>query len=254
MNNPQMKKIGGIIVATISLLFLAINPATAITFTTQNGTVYTPGSTGTTYRYSTGTSYFVNTGNGNTTRYYYYTPSSGSGTYVPPTQKPAPAPAPAPTPAPKPAPQPAPAPTPAPKPTPTPAPAPASGMTSGESQMFNLVNQERSKSGLRSLTADLQLVDLARKKSKDMIDHNYFGHTSPTYGSPFDMMRKAGVSYFYAGENLAANSTVAGAHTALMNSPGHRANILNPNYTHVGIGILSSSKYPVMATQMFVGR
>ena len=239
MKKPQSKRFGEIIVLTVSLLILAIHPATAVTITTQNGTVYLPGSTGT-YRYTTGTSYYGSTG---TTVYYYtYTPSSGSGsgTYVPPTQTPIK------TPTTKPATQPA---------QTTPAPTTStSGMTASESQMFNLVNQERAKAGLESLKADMQLVDLARKKTKDMIDHNYFGHTSPTYGSPFDMMRKAGVSYFYAGENLAANSTVAGAHTALMNSPGHRANILNPNYTHVGIGILSNTKYPVIATQMFVGR
>jgi uncharacterized YkwD family protein len=248
MTLPLYKRVGEIIVATIALLLLAILPATAITIYTQNGSVYIPGSTGSS-RYSTGTSYYRSTTG---TKYYYYNPGSGSGTYYPPktTVPTQPSPAPAPKPAPKP--------TPVPQPTPPPAPPASGGSTIGmsgqENQMFGLVNQERAKAGLRSFAADMQLVELARKKSKDMIDHNYFGHTSPTYGSPFDMMRKAGVSYFYAGENLAANSSVSGAHQALMNSSGHRANILNPNFTHIGIGILSSSKYPVMVTQMFVGR
>lgn len=251
MTLSHTKKLGKIIVATIALLLLAILPATAAALNTTNGSTYTTGSYGSyTYRYTPGTSY----GYSGTTRYYYYRP--GSGTYVPPST-PTPAPKPTPAPAPAPAPKPTPAPTPAPVPKPTPAPPStggSGGMNSQESQMFGLVNQERAKAGLRSFTSDSKLVELARMKSKDMIDRNYFGHTSPTYGSPFDMMRKAGVSYFYAGENLAANSTVAGAHQALMASSGHRANILNPNFNYIGIGILSSSTYPVLVTQLFVGR
>lgn len=244
MTFSKTNQIGKIIVATIALLLLAILPATAAALNTTNGYYYTNGSY--TYRYTPGTSYSYS----GTTRYYVYRP--GTGTYVPPST---PAPAPTPKPTPAPAPKPTPAPTPAPKPEPAP---PTSGGTGGmngqEAQMFGLVNQERAKAGLRSFQVDSKLVELARKKSKDMIDRNYFGHTSPTYGSPFDMMRKAGVSYFYAGENLAANSTVAGAHQALMASSGHRANILNPNFNYIGIGILSSSTYPVLVTQLFVGR
>lgn len=247
MTLSHTKRIGKIIVATIALLLLAILPATAAALNTTKTTIYRTG-TNVTYRYTPGTSF----GFSGNTRYYVIRP--GTGTYVPPSNSvPTPAPAPAPKPTPTPTPAPTPAPTPTPQPTP-PATGGQAGMTSQEAQMFSLVNQERAKAGLRSFTADAQLVELARKKSKDMIDHNYFGHTSPTYGSPFDMMRKAGVSYFYAGENLAANSTVAGAHNALMASTGHRANILNPNFNHVGIGILSSSKYPVLVTQLFVGR
>ena len=154
------------------------------------------------------------------------------------------------TPAPQPAP-PAPAP---PQPAP-PAPAPpVSGLTQAEQQMLNLVNQERTGRGLRSLQADLELTRLARLKSQDMINLNYFAHQSPTYGSPFDMMRAAGVTYRTAGENLAGAASVERAHTALMNSPGHRANILNPNYTHIGIGAITGGRYGMMFTQMFVGR
>ncbi len=128
------------------------------------------------------------------------------------------------------------------------------GLTAAEQQMLNLVNQERSKNGLRPLQADLQLTKLARMKSQDMINKNYFSHTSPTYGSPFDMMKTYGVTYKTAGENIAGNSSVPGAHTALMNSSGHRANILNSQYTHVGIGIVQGGQYGMMFTQMFVGR
>lgn len=96
------------------------------------------------------------------------------------------------------------------------------------------------------------LVELARLKSKDLIAQNYFAHQSPTYGSPFEMMQKAGITYYYAGENLAGAPTVARAHTSLMNSPGHRANILNPNFTHLGIGIIDGGPYGKMHTQMFI--
>lgn len=146
-------------------------------------------------------------------------------------------------------------PSPTPAPTPVPAPQPAQGIkaTAEEQTMLQLVNQERAKAGVAPLKMDLRLVDLARKKSLDMIQKNYFDHTSPTYGTPFDMMKKAGITYHYAGENLAGAADVQRAHTLLMNSPGHRANILNPNYTSVGIGIVHGGPYGVMFTQMFIG-
>jgi uncharacterized YkwD family protein len=131
---------------------------------------------------------------------------------------------------------------------------PAAGLTAAEQQMLDLVNAERAKAGLTPLKADPQLTKLARMKSQDMINRNYFSHQSPTYGSPFDMMKTYGVTYRTAGENIAGNHSVQAAHTALMNSPGHRANILNPNFTHIGIGIQQGGNYGMMFTQMFVGR
>ena len=130
----------------------------------------------------------------------------------------------------------------------------SAGLTSAEQQMLNLINQERAKAGLQPLQADAQLTKLARMKSQDMINKGYFSHNSPTYGSPFDMMKAYGVSYRTAGENIAGNQSVQAAHTALMNSSGHRANILNASYTHVGIGIVEGGPYGMMFTQMFVGR
>ncbi|MFO7273659.1 MAG: CAP domain-containing protein [Bacillota bacterium] len=130
----------------------------------------------------------------------------------------------------------------------------SAGLTAAEQQMLNLINQERAKAGLQPLKADAQLTQLARMKSQDMINKGYFSHNSPTYGSPFDMMKAYGVTYRTAGENIAGNQSVQAAHTALMNSSGHRANILNPNYTHVGIGIVEGGPYGMMFTQMFVGR
>ena len=179
---------------------------------------------------------------------------------VQPAPAPAPKPTPAPTPAPAPAPKPTPAPTPAPAPTPTPTPVPSSdpsglpaGLTAMEQQMVNLVNQERVKQGFKPLEVDMRLVKAARLKSQDMIDKNYTSHISPTYGSPFDMMKSMGITYKTAGENIAGAGTVDRAHTNLMNSAGHRANILSPNYTKIGVGIIPGGPYGLMITQMFIG-
>lgn len=123
-----------------------------------------------------------------------------------------------------------------------------------ELKMLELVNQERAKAGAAPLIMDIDLVKIARLKARDMIDKNYFGHTSPTYGDPFTMMKKFGIQYGYAGENLAGNSSVEIAHEALMASPGHRKNILNPNYTHIGIGIVDGGPYGTMFTQLFISK
>jgi uncharacterized YkwD family protein len=155
---------------------------------------------------------------------------------------------------------PAPAPAPAPKQEQTKAPAQeapkaekGAELTADEQQMLDLVNQERQKQGLPALKADPELTKVARIKAKDMIDNNYFDHNSPTYGSPFDMMNKFGVQYNTAGENLAGNSSVEGAHTSLMNSQGHRENILKADYTNVGIGVVDGGQYGKMFVQMFKG-
>ncbi len=127
-------------------------------------------------------------------------------------------------------------------------------LTPDEFKMVKLVNQERLERGLPPLKIDMELVRIARMKSQDMVTNGYFSHYSPTYGSPFNMLKKAGINYLYAGENIAGAPTVETAHNALMNSPGHRKNILNPNYTHIGIGIIEGGPYGKMFTQIFVGR
>lgn len=170
-----------------------------------------------------------------------------------PAPYPVPDPEPVPDPALPPEPEPEPEPSPGPEPEQTPEPEPEKGITAEEKLMVDLVNEERAKLGLKPLEIDMKLVELGRMKSQDMIDLNYFSHTSPTYGSPFDMMKKAGVEYRTAGENLAGASTVERAHDALMQSDGHRRNILNPDFTHIGIGIAKGGPYGMMFTQMFVG-
>ena len=121
-----------------------------------------------------------------------------------------------------------------------------------EQEVLELTNVERTKAGLAPLTLDTELSKVARIKSQDMKDQNYFSHTSPTYGSPFDMMKTFGISYTSAAENIAQGQTTPEAVVqAWMNSQGHRENILNANYTHIGIGHVSDGNY---WTQMFIGK
>jgi len=126
-------------------------------------------------------------------------------------------------------------------------------LTASEQQMVNLVNAERKAAGLDALKVNMELTLMARDKSQDMINKNYFDHNSPTYGSPFDMMKAYGITYRAAGENIAMNSSVSNAHTALMNSPGHRANILNSSYSEIGIGIVQNSSGYYYISQEFIG-
>ena len=104
------------------------------------------------------------------------------------------------------------------------------GLSAEERRMVELVNEERAKIGLPALAADAELSRVARIKSQDMIANSYFSHTSPTYGSPFEMMRNFGISFRTAGENIACNASVEAAHHALMQSQGHRENILNASF------------------------
>lgn len=120
-----------------------------------------------------------------------------------------------------------------------------------EEQVAALVNKERAANGLAALKLNAELSRVARAKSQDMRDRKYFSHTSPTYGSPFDMMRAFGITYRTAGENIAMGyATPQAVVTAWMNSPGHRANILNASYTQIGVGYVASGHY---WTQHFIG-
>ena len=126
--------------------------------------------------------------------------------------------------------------------------------SSYQQEVLRLVNVERTKRGLKPLTLNIKLSNVATLKSQDMINKNYFSHTSPTYGSPFDMMKQFGISYTAAAENIAkGQKTPAQVVNAWMNSSGHRANILNANYTELGVGIAKSSNGTIYWTQMFIG-
>jgi len=120
-----------------------------------------------------------------------------------------------------------------------------------EDQMLALVNEERAKSGLKPLVADPELAEVARGHSADMFSRGYFSHYTPEGKSPFDRMHNAQISYTTAGENLALAPTLTIAHTGLMNSPGHRANILRPQFGRVGIGILDGGIRGLMISQEF---
>ena len=118
--------------------------------------------------------------------------------------------------------------------------------------VVNLTNNERAKAGLKALQIDTKLTQSAQAKSQDMKDKNYFSHTSPTYGSPFDQMKSFGVSYKSAAENIAMGQrTAAEVVDGWMNSPGHKANIMNASYTHIGVGLSDSGYY---WTQQFISK
>lgn len=119
-----------------------------------------------------------------------------------------------------------------------------------EKEVIRLVNEIRTKNGLGQLAEDWELSRVARYKSQDMKDNNYFSHTSPVYGSPFDMIKSFGISYRAAAENIAkGQKTPQEVVNAWMNSSGHRANILNPTYTKTGVGYVSNGS---IWTQMFI--
>lgn len=146
-----------------------------------------------------------------------------------------------------------------PEPAPTPAPKQQAqagqadqGISDAERKVIQLTNAERTKRGLPELQADTKLSNVAGVKSSDMMSKHYFSHTSPTYGSPFDMMRDFGVTYTSAGENIAhGQQTPEQVVNAWMNSEGHRKNILSPNFTHIGVGFEGTGNY---WTQMFIGK
>ncbi|MCU5526073.1 CAP domain-containing protein [Bacillus cereus] len=126
----------------------------------------------------------------------------------------------------------------------------AKSLSEFEQRVVELTNAERAKQGLPALKIDTELSKVARIKSEDMQKNNYFDHNSPTYGSPFDMMKKFGISYTSAGENIAQGQrTPEEVVQAWMNSAGHRANILNNGFTHIGVGYVESGNY---WTQQFI--
>ncbi len=117
--------------------------------------------------------------------------------------------------------------------------------------MLVLVNQERVARGLPQFVADPALTALARAHSADMAARSYFSHTNPDGLDPFDRMGAAGISFGSAAENIAWAPTVEWAHDALMDSPGHRANLLNPSLGRIGIGIAPKDSKSILVTQAF---
>ena len=120
-----------------------------------------------------------------------------------------------------------------------------------EMEMLDLVNEERRKVGLRILKADPEMAVVARAHSRDMFARGYFSHLTPEGNTLSDRVRAAGVSFQTAGENLALGPTLPSCHDGLMKSPGHRKNILHPDFGRLGIGVLDGGKYGLMITQNF---
>lgn len=126
-----------------------------------------------------------------------------------------------------------------------------SNVLSFENEVVRLVNEIRVENGLKALTANWELSRVARIKSQDMVDNRYFSHTSPVYGSPFQMIKAFGLTYRTVGENIAyGQRTPQAVVNGWMNSSGHRANILNASYTQIGVGYAANGHY---WTQMFIG-
>lgn len=120
-----------------------------------------------------------------------------------------------------------------------------------ENEMLNLINQERKSRGLNELKMDDHLQEIGRNHSRDMFERGYFSHYNPEGLSPFDRLRSEGIVYVYAGENLALAPDVNKAHQGLMDSEGHRENILNPNFNKIGIGVIDAGIYGKMFTQEY---
>uniref|UniRef100_UPI001EE75798 CAP domain-containing protein n=1 Tax=Metasolibacillus meyeri TaxID=1071052 RepID=UPI001EE75798 len=125
-----------------------------------------------------------------------------------------------------------------------------SSVSAFEQEVVKLTNVERTKAGLAPFEMDEKLMAAAREKSQDMQSKKYFSHTSPTFGSPFDRMKALGITYKSAGENIAQGQrTPQEVVQAWMDSPGHRANILNAQFTHIGVGYVENGNY---WTQQFI--
>jgi len=125
-------------------------------------------------------------------------------------------------------------------------------MSANEKIIFDLINEQRTKAGLPKLSTDATLFKVARLKVQDMVKNSYFSHSSPTYGSPFQMMKKYGVSYKVAGENIAGNPNLQDAVKAWMNSATHKQNILSNSYNYIGIGVEKSDTYGYVISTMFI--
>lgn len=123
-----------------------------------------------------------------------------------------------------------------------------------EDYILEKINAIRIENGLPPLSIDSLLDSVANTKAKDMVENNYFAHNSPTYGTPFEMMQNAGVTYIHAGENIAGNSNIDAAIDSFLNSDAHKQNILSNAYNYIGIGIEPSNVYGYIIVLMFIGR
>lgn len=136
----------------------------------------------------------------------------------------------------------------------TPSTTPTTTNLSNADLIIKYINEQRAANGLSALSKDAKLMDIAQRKSNEMVEKNYFLHTSPTYGTPFDMMKNFGITYKTAGENIAGNSSMKATVDSWMNSEGHRKNILSNSYNYIGVGVTKSDKYGYVISAMFIGK
>ena len=129
-----------------------------------------------------------------------------------------------------------------------------SSLTQEELELLLLINEEREKNNLAPLIIDESIQNIARLKAKDIVDNNYFSHISPTYGSPFEMLKSNNISYKTASENIAGNSNVTKALEAWLNSESHKNNILNNDYNYTGIAVVDSIAYGKIIVEFFIGK
>ena len=127
----------------------------------------------------------------------------------------------------------------------------SASLSAQEQTAGNLLNSDRARYNLAPLAVDPALCRIARIKSQDMRDNQYFAHTSPTYGDVRSMLRRFGYDFSSAGENIAHHASVEKAQAAFLSSPGHRKNIMSTAYTKVGLGVAIGSAGDVYLTQIF---
>ncbi|MBX6377884.1 MAG: hypothetical protein IRY95_04975 [Clostridia bacterium] len=127
-------------------------------------------------------------------------------------------------------------------------------MSRDEAALLEWLNRERASAGVPPLVSDPTLVNLARRKARDILDNGYFSHTSPTLGTPAQMVRAAGLRYRFVGENIAKARDAYRAHQMFLASPDHRANLTNPSYEAVGIGVVANRPAGVIVVELFAGR
>lgn len=126
-------------------------------------------------------------------------------------------------------------------------------LTSDESQLLSLINTERQKNNLPDFQIDENLQNVARLKAEDLVQNNYFSHISPTYGTPFEMLKANSISYKTASENIAGNSSISDALDSWLSSESHRKNILSNDYNYTGIAVVDSIAYGKIIVELFVG-
>ena len=127
-------------------------------------------------------------------------------------------------------------------------------LTNDESELLTLINDERKKNNLTPLIIDENLQNVARLKAKDLVENNYFSHTSPTYGSPFEMLKNHNITYKIASENIAGNPSLSGALDSWISSESHKNNILNNDYNYTGIAVVDSIAYGKIIVELFIGK